>query len=117
MNNLDAAINKASYDLANKIDKKENEIEKAMGILANDGVYAFVVFCESKGIWNKFKESIKDLESFFPENLQNFDKSKLESDKYSLSDLLFVKEIFGKMLTYTRYHLKAKGDNNGKKMV
>lgn len=110
MKNLDAAINKASFTLAGKIDKKKNEIEKAMGILANDGVYAFVVFCEYKKIWGTFKKSIKELDSLFPKGLKDFDKLKLESDNYSLSELLFVKEIFEKMLTYTRYHLKVKGD-------
>ncbi|MDD3050299.1 MAG: hypothetical protein PHR06_04065 [Candidatus Cloacimonetes bacterium] len=110
MKNLDAAINKASFSLAGKIEK---EIEKAMGILANDGVYAFVIFCEYKGIWETFKKSINELDSLFPKSLQGFDKSKLESDDYILSDLLFVKEILEKMLTYTRYHLKAKGDGNG----
>lgn len=123
MKNLDAAINKASFALAEEIEKEkekkkekkiekeiEKEIEKAMGILANDGVYAFVIFCESKGIWVPFKKSINKLDSLFPATLKNFDTSKLESDTYSLSDVLFVKEILEKMLTYTRYHLKAKGD-------
>lgn len=110
MKNLDAAINKASFTLAGKIDKKKNEIEKAMGVLANDGVYAFVVFCEYKKIWETFKNSIKELDSLFPKGLKDFDTSKLESDNYSLSELLFVKEIFEELLTYTRYHLKAKGD-------
>lgn len=111
MKNIDAAINKASYTLAENAGKeKKNEIEKAMGVLANDGVYAFVIFCKSNKIWNDFSDSIKELNTLFPEKLQNFDDSKLKSDNYSLSDLLFVKEILEKMLTYTRYHLKAKGD-------
>lgn len=114
MKNLDAAINCASFSLAEKTDKRlKNEIEKAMGILANDGVYAFVIFCEYKKIWDKFKDSIKELDSYLPNDLRNFDKNKLESDSYSLTDLLFVKEILEKMLTYTRYHLKAKGEGNG----
>jgi hypothetical protein len=108
MKNLDAMINSSSFSLAKEIGKKSKELEKAMGVLANDGVYAFIIFCKSRGIWPKLKEQIEKLQNKFPESMRDLEKSIIKD--HPLSDLLFVKEILEKMLTYTRYHLKAKED-------
>jgi len=109
---LDAKINEASFKLSEKIkqSKKENEFEKAIGVLANDGVYAFYVFCNYKKLWGDISEVLSKLNEFLPQNPGNIDKEYMQALSNNLSDLLFVKEILEKMLTYTRYHLKAMGD-------
>ena len=45
-NNLDAVINKISFDIVSVVGK--NEIEKLLGVLSNDGVYAMWVFSNDK---------------------------------------------------------------------
>lgn len=44
--NLESAINKVGYEIAEIID--ENNINKFLGVLANDGVYAMWVFSNDK---------------------------------------------------------------------
>ncbi|HCL00525.1 MAG TPA: hypothetical protein DHW42_10540 [Candidatus Marinimicrobia bacterium] len=103
---LDAKINEASYTLAVKL-KGNKDFEKAIGVLANDGVYAFYVFCKCKNIWDKFSNVLLDMKDFLPEKPDILDQKYMQNLSANLSDLLFVKEILEKMLTYTRYHLKA----------
>ena len=45
-NNLDAMINKISFEIVSVVGK--NEIEKLLGVLSNDGVYAMWVFSNDK---------------------------------------------------------------------
>ena len=68
MSNLEATINILGYDIASIIN--ENEINKLLGVLSNDGVYAhWVYFCNKLGMeksmkfWSQFllKEEIKSL--------------------------------------------------------
>ncbi|MBU1669037.1 hypothetical protein KKC13_11515 [bacterium] len=102
MKNLDAEINKAGYEISKVID--ENLINKILGVLAQDGVYAMWVYCKSKKdidenklleTLNAILESNDDYEQYF----QNLSKD--------LNQLLFFKEILEKALTYARYHAKA----------
>jgi len=44
MENLDAVINKISFDIVNKKIVDENQINKMLGVLSNDGVYAWWVY-------------------------------------------------------------------------
>ena len=55
--NIDIVVNDLGYEIVQKIneikssaDKKKmfNLIDKALGVLVNDGVYAYYVFCRSK---------------------------------------------------------------------
>ena len=103
MKNLDAEINKAGYEIAQVVD--ENFINKILGVLSNDGVYAMWIYCKSK-------KDIKEDELL--EKLK--DVLEIKNDKYeeyfqklseNLNDLLFKKEILEKALTYARYHAKA----------
>lgn len=126
--NIDSEINKCSYKMVEKLIEKNaslGEIDKALGVLSNDGVYGYYVYCKSK---SKDVESIT-FKVFVADIIKNFgefadeesDKSQNEFkayDKYfsdlsqDIHKLLFFKEILEKVLTYARYHAKAYGDDN-----
>lgn len=109
--NLDAKINEVSYTLAKEL-KCNKDFEKAIGVLANDGVYAFYVFCKCKNLWNDISRVLSYLKDFLPGKPDRPDQRYIQNLAENLSNLLFVKEILEKMLTYTRYHIKAMGDSD-----
>jgi len=117
--NLDALINKIGYEIVEEIKSKgrdktkyKNEIEKALGVLSNDGVYAFYVYVKSKKVNDVFLEKIKPITSVIPEvPFQNGNWQKFfENLSENLQSLLFFREILEKILIYARYHAKALGD-------
>ena len=113
--NLDALINKIGFQIVEKIKEKgsdktkyKNEIDKALGVLSNDGLYAYYVYVKSKNIDDIFLEEIRPLisfsySSFESGNWQNF----FENLSQNLTELLFFREILEKILIYARYHAKA----------
>jgi len=117
--NLDLLINKIGYEIVEEIKTKgnektkyKNEIEKALGVLSNDGVYAYYVYVKSRKIDDVFLKKIKPIvETHCSVSLQNDNWQeffeKLSKDIYSL---LFFREILDKILIYARYHAKAMGD-------
>ena len=60
MENLDAIINEMGFEIAQIID--ENMINKILGVLANDGVYAMWVYCLNKLEW-KFEDNEEKFKS------------------------------------------------------
>lgn len=132
--NLDSRINEYSYKMVKELkDGKVNlgEIDKALGVLCNDGVYGYYVYCKSKSN-GKSDEKIKSpmFSQFISNIVKEFDdivysgkeiksfKSLYEYDGYfsnlstDIHKLLFFKDILEKILTYARYHAKAEGDIN-----
>ncbi|NLV75927.1 MAG: hypothetical protein GX023_02930 [Tissierellia bacterium] len=132
--NLDSWINEYSYKMVKELkDGKVNlgEIDKALGVLCNDGVYGYYVYCKSKSN-GKSDEKIKSpmFSQFISNIVKEFDdivysgrelksfKSLYEYDGYfsnlstDIHKLLFFKDILEKILTYARYHAKAEGDIN-----
>jgi len=111
MKNLDAEINKVGYEIVEKIKthkdktKLKNEIEKTLGVLANDGVYAYWVYCQSKKITDIFIDKIKSLMKVVSNETDN--QKFFQNLSKDLTQLLFFKEILEKALTYARYHAKA----------
>ena len=88
----------------------KDDIEKALGVLCNDGVYAYYVFVESRG-QNIFLKGVEKLAKY------KYTDTRLEGNKYqeyfrkmsnNINDLLFFKEILEQALTYARYHAKAR---------
>ena len=57
--NLDALINEIGFEIAQIID--ENMINKILGVLANDGVYAMWVYCLNKLTEKDFSAFLKQL--------------------------------------------------------
>jgi len=115
MKNLDAIINKVGFEIVEKIKEKgkdkskyKNFIDKALGVLANDGVYAYWVYCQSNSIDDVFIDELKDIKEII-NNEQNNQKffQNLSED---LNKLLFFKEMLEKALIYARYHAKTISD-------
>jgi len=96
----------------NKISKYKNAIDKSLGVLMNDGVYAYYIYVNSEEIDDVFIDKIEGLKKFIKINGENKDNQKLD-EKYfqSLSEdlekLLFFRELLEKVLIYARYHAKA----------
>jgi excinuclease UvrABC helicase subunit UvrB len=136
--NLDAKINMVGFEIANILD--ENIINKLLGVLANDGVYAMWVYAINKLKDTELLKFLKEL-SILPINIytlknyqfknaineiENERNKKQRKIKFSqkvkeldeffqtlsqdLNQLLFFKEMLEKALIYARYHAKAMGD-------
>ncbi|NSW90416.1 MAG: hypothetical protein HPY74_07025 [Firmicutes bacterium] len=128
--NLDSELNKLGYkiykdikDESNKSTRKNlaNHVDKALGVLTNDGVYAYYVFCLSKDKEdNKNKYSkifienpVNIIKSFLPSNYKNLkDEQFFQELSKNLHDLLFFRDLLEKALIYARYHLKTLGDEH-----
>ncbi len=61
--NLDALINRISFDLVNEKILDENQINKMLGILTNDGVYAWWVYSKKELDW-KFTSNVDVFERY-----------------------------------------------------
>jgi L-asparaginase/Glu-tRNA(Gln) amidotransferase subunit D len=122
--NLESEIYKLSFELSEKFE--ENELNKLLGVLASDGVYAMWVYAKDK--FNKdqqkvekINELIRDLNNFVDnkkdnkkdgENIdnKNIDNKYFQNLAQNVNRLLFMKELLEKVLIYAIYHAKAKGD-------
>lgn len=96
--------------------KAENLLTKALGVLQEQGLYAFVLFCESTGSSEKpgadkmkviTKEILKDKLNL----ISNDDLLKeIRNDNglaSRLDDLTLAIQVLEKSLIYARYHAKA----------
>nr|PZN02539.1 MAG: hypothetical protein DIU66_09430 [Bacillota bacterium] len=95
----------------------ETFITKALGVLQEQGLYAFLLFCESRGDKEKpgairikklTEEILKDKLSL----VNNGDILKEISDKDNglasrLDDLILAIQVLEKSLIYARFHAKA----------
>jgi len=96
--------------------KAESLITKALGVLQEQGLYAFVLFCKSKKGSNEEKgaEKMEEItkELFKKLSLINNDGLLNEIRKDNglasrLDDLLLAIQVLEKSLIYARYHAKA----------
>jgi len=117
MKNLDAIINEVGYKIVeniNSIDDKakkskyKNFIDKALGVLANDGVYAYWVYCQSNSIDDVFINELKDIKKII--NNEQDNQKFFQNLSEDLNKLLFFKEMLEKALIYARYHAKTISD-------
>jgi len=130
---LESLVQKTAFNIVAKINKESNEdrkkyfnlIEKALGVLANDGVYAYCIFVKYKEGENYFLEPLEGLinEIFGEESINSngskeniiiFNKDNAEIYFRELSKnlykLLFLKQVLERVLIYARYHAKALSD-------
>lgn len=128
-------MNEMSCDVVDKLRENKvslNIIDKALGVLSNDGVYGYYVYIKSeiKGKEEEedklkspiFQVLIKDIiDNFghFVDKQLNMEETYLKDyNMYfnelsqDIHDLLFFKDILEGILIYSRYHAKAIGDNN-----
>ncbi len=112
MTNLEALISKISFEIVNEGILDENEINKLLGILANDGVYAMWVYAKSqkdikeKDLFGKLKEILKIVSELTNDNYESY----FQEVSKDLTKLLFLKQLLEKTLIYARYHARASGE-------
>jgi len=110
--------------------KEKNKIEsfitKSLGVLQEDGVYAFAIYTKSKSgnegtekitakhIHNNACALLKDESiKIIYSNCSSFTESILKDLASNLDSLLLAKELLERTLVYARYHAKAL-DGGGK---
>jgi len=124
MENLDRLCAEYGYKFADEIKKALNSdakkaeslITKALGVLQEQGLYAFVLFCKSRGSTAEKEGAIKmkkiTTELLKELSLINNDDLLDEIRKNNglasrLDDLLLAIQVLEKSLIYARYHAKA----------
>lgn len=103
--------NKIAYEV-----KDETLITKSLGVLQEDGVYAFFLYLASK---KGTAENIKDnafnlltqegILNHVVGNEHDHLKAVRENFEDKLDELLLAKELLERTLVYARYHAKALG--------
>jgi len=99
----------------NDAKKAETLLTKALGVLQEQGLYAFALFCESRG--NGEKESAKKVKEIATELLKELKLitdsdllKELRKDDGLASDLeklILAVQVLEKSLIYARFHAKA----------
>lgn len=116
--NIDMSCAKYGAEIGNIGELKESLANKALGVLQEEGVYAFFLFLASrknennqakeiqKSIFRLLKDfqSLKDVLSTEDKVLQDV-REKLAED---LDTLLLARDLIEHTLVYARYHLKTK---------
>ena len=116
MENLDALINEIGFNIVEKIRTKgkeqtkyKNFIDKALGVLSNDGVYAYWVYCKVNKIDNVFINELEVIMKVISNEVNNKEQF-FKNLSNNIHQLLFFKDMVEKALIYARYHAKAMGD-------
>jgi len=119
--NLDKISAKIGFEIVdNDIDDKtarefEKEITKALGILMEDGLFAYAIWLESKRkkdddvyskIIEKSKELLKNANLIKNEDNRDLREIMLEISN-KLQKTILAKQLLEKMLIYARYRAKA----------
>jgi uncharacterized membrane protein YgaE (UPF0421/DUF939 family) len=112
--NLESKIYELSFELSEVIDK--NDLQKLLGVLSNDGVYAMWVYAKDKLDW-KFSNDIKEMKKmkFFRHmevisNLSDFSSEKLDYDNV-LKEIAILSAEIDKL----NQELKNMKENNQEK--
>jgi hypothetical protein len=107
------AANQKPEDQKREARKLENELRKAAGILAEDGLYAFFIFLRYRKMDN-LNRSWGHLATFLTEHkvgtfVGNFrdDEKAVITVTESLERLLFAKDMIRQILIYALYGLRA----------
>jgi len=113
-NNLDHLCAQYGLDIAQTSDD-EKLIQKALGVLQEDGVFAYAIYLESENeetfehISDKTIELIDTVGIVEEANDSDF-KTFIYKITQNLDDLLLTKDLIERMLIYSRYHAKSLGD-------
>ena len=126
MESLEAKISEIAYMIIEEILKLEekkkrkliNLIDKSLGVLSNDGVYAYYVFIISQKDDKTAFIFLDSMEELFniAKNQKPYDNSNphdyFKDVASDINKLLFLKQLLEKTLIYARYHAKALEDSN-----
>ena len=122
---LNSLVSSLSYKLVEEISKLEknkkkkalNLIDKALGVLVSNGVYAYYVYIISQkdddfnriflDVFEEIFNKIKNEQNYSSQNRQNY----FENITKNISKLLFLKQLLEKTLIYARYHARAMGED------
>lgn len=121
MENLDRLCAEYGYKFADEV-SDESLLTKALGVLQEQGLYAFVLFCVSRGSAEKERaEKIKQITTDLlkEEKLNLINNGDLLEEirkdnglASNLDDLLLAIHVLEKSLIYARYHAKALADTS-----
>lgn len=128
--NLDQLCAEYGFRFANEISKvkefnakkAETLLTKALSVLREQGLYAFVLFCESRGSLEitgarKIKEVSKDLLRDKLQLIGNGDLlEEIRKDNgivSRLDDLMLAIQVLEKSLIYAIFHAKAMNESEG----
>ena len=110
-NNLDRLC--FSYGIKIPTNKEDqNVIQKALGVIEEDGVFAFKIYLDSmrkskfKVIATKIEDNIEEILKEI-EIVDNFGNSTLKELGSDLNKLFLTKELIERTLIYARYHAKG----------
>lgn len=110
-----------AFGSKDKDKKAENLITKSLGVLQEQGIYAYVLFNESRGqseknAGNKMneltKELLKDKLLLIGEGDLLKEIRKDEGLAADLEKLILAMQVLQQTLTYARYHAKAMAPDN-----
>ncbi len=118
---LDMKCAKYGSEIASVSGNDETLITKALGVLQEDGMYAFFLYLASQK--KDTSNAIKDAAFIFLKqdeilgHIFDPEKDVLKAIRDDLSgkldELLFAKELLERTLVYARYHAKALGNSSG----
>ena len=109
-----------SEALSEKPKTAETLITKALGVLQEQGLYAFALFCESRGSGEKNgAEKIRDLsKELLKDRLNLIGNGDLLAEirkngglSEKLDDLMLAIQVLEKSLIYARFHAKAMAES------
>ena len=116
--NLDAACAALGHELGTSGQKPkdtENSITKALGVLEEQGVYAFFLYLHAreKTLGRNFSEKLM---KFLRENVGRVPSDRNQNEPFDalqelakdLDALLFARDLLHQVLVYARYHAKAR---------
>ncbi|OMH39824.1 hypothetical protein [Desulfurobacterium indicum] len=122
LDNIEALTSKIAFEIVSKIQeskdktKLKNLIDKSLGILSNNGIYAYYVFIisQKEEAIQIFLDELEEIFNIAKPNDKEYSHQNREEYFQLLSEnlhkLLFIKQLLEKTLIYARYHAKALGD-------
>ncbi len=101
-------------------------LQKALGVLREDGIYAMLLWIENKaketnqdliGLLNKeeIKRYLLQDSNNFPENDFKGFCERLQTVAQDIDKLFFLKKVLERTLTYAFYHAKIRSDKDVEK--
>lgn len=121
LQNLDQLCARYGWEIAEKVHGKigknaENHITKSLGVLQENGVYAFFLYQASRGsrerpgadqLRDRAKELLKEAGIVGFGNAADALAAVRDSLANDLDQLLLAKRLLEQALIYARYHVKA----------